>query len=119
MSFWETTDIYILEDGDGDPEFMHVRHEVRFADEPWFTDSVYGQPASLFVVLGPQHQGRYVALTSRWTESIEEQLLEFGIASVAVNLVENATSTFGQDQTRDLRGVGMTVLRRPDDSRFR
>jgi hypothetical protein len=112
-------EIYVLEDGDGDPNFMHMRHEVRMARETWFPGHILGEPAILFIIVGTAHKGQYVALRSRWTQSIEDQMLTNGFASVSVDVIGNPTPTFGTNYpTEDRIGGGMTVLRRSGDRRF-
>ncbi|KAF0180740.1 MAG: hypothetical protein FD160_1702 [Caulobacteraceae bacterium] len=118
MELWDPAKTYLLEDGDGFPWFMHLKHKLRVTEEPWFSGYARGQPAKLFVVLGPEHAGRYVALESRLTATLEVQMSFCGVASVVVNLVENPTTTYGQNPMQDVIAVGMTVLRHVDDPRF-
>jgi len=109
---------FILETGDGFPEFMHIKHEIRPVTEPWFSGAARGQRAALFVILSPEHIGRYVALASKTRATIEEQMNFRDVASVVVNLVENPTDTYDPNSMDDVTAVGMTVLRRLEDPRF-
>jgi len=118
LDFWNLEEILVLENGDGNPDFMHVKHQVRFVEEHWFNGQARGQAAHLFVVISDEPTRKYVALSSRRAISIEDQMLESGMASVVVNIVLNPTNTYGQDIIADARAVGMTVLRRIDDPRF-
>jgi hypothetical protein len=117
MEFDDRSETYILEPGDGFPEFMRVRHELRVAHAPWFNGIARGHSAILFVVLGPEHEGRYVALQPRTMASINEQMSRSGMASVVVNLINNSSQSYGQ-AAQDVTAVGMSVLRRPGDARF-
>lgn len=102
---------YILEDGDGDPAFMHIKHELMRAEKNWFHDIIQDQPAELFIIVSSNHYGSYIALSSRINMSIEEQIERNGFASVVVNLIQNPTETFGANPESDSVPIGMTILR--------
>ncbi|MNQ89982.1 hypothetical protein D3C85_1053070 [compost metagenome] len=118
MQVSDSNEVYVLEDGDGDPEFMHETHEVVERHEDWFDGFARGQIGKLFQILGPKHQGQYVVLTPRRMLSIEQQMADSGYASVVVNLVLNSTATYGDDPLGDVAAIGMTTLRRRVDPRF-
>lgn len=118
MGFWNIGDVYLLEDGDGDPTFMHVQHVIEVVEEDWFNGTARGEPAQLFQISGPYHVGRFVALVPRTAMALDEQMITRGFASVIVNLVENATDTYGVSPMDDCFAIGMTVLQRLDDRKI-
>ncbi len=101
---------YLLEDGDGTPEYLHLKHQLRRAQTPWFKGRIGPEDALLFVVDGGPHDGQYVALWPRG-QSIETDVATQGYARVGVEFIGNATETFGADLARDIVGVGMSILR--------
>jgi hypothetical protein len=111
-----TNDLWVLEDGDGDPAFIHMKHKVRVAQAEWFPGQIMEHAATLVEVVGGPYQGRYVTLISRVLQPIDEQMAEQGFANVVARPIRNSTSSF--DERTDLEIGGMTVLRRIDDVRF-
>ena len=111
---------FILENGDGDPEWLHQRHRVEYVDRDWFSGEVEGRPGGvlLFRVTGWPHRGEFVALSSRWRSSIEEQMQENGAASVVVHRFLCESSVLERGEPCETRAIGMTVLRHADDRRF-
>jgi hypothetical protein len=110
----------VLEDGDGDPSWLHERHLVQHISPSWFSGAIgdwYGS-ALLFRVLGPNHAGELVALTPRTQATIGDQLRTDGAASVIVHRFSCDAATLERNGSCESTAVGMTVLRKQDDTRF-
>lgn len=102
-------ELYEISAGDGDQTYFGIR--IRMTTETWFHGEIpeWGD-ATLFIIETGVHIGEYVALTSRWTISIQEQLETNGVASVIVHKIRNPTATFGSSK-QDYFAVGMATLR--------
>lgn len=110
----------VLEDGDGDPSWLHERHLVQHISPSWFSGRMgdwYGS-ALLFRVVGPNHEGELVALTPRTQATITDQLRADGVASVIVHRFVCDAATLERNGNCESTAIGMTVLRRRDDPRF-
>jgi hypothetical protein len=110
----------VLEDGDGDPSWLHQRHLVEHTSPSWFSGRMgewYGS-ALLFRVLGPNHAGELVALTPRTQATIADQLRADGTASVIVHRFGCDAATLEQNGSCESTAIGMTLLRRQGDTRF-
>lgn len=89
----------VLEDGDGDPSWLHQRHLVEHISPTWFSGRMgewYGS-ALLFRALGPNHAGEIVALTPRTQATIADQLEADGMASVIVHRFSCDAETLEQN----------------------
>ncbi len=116
----ELSEPLVLEDGDGDPSWLHQRHLVQHVNPSWFSGRMgdwYGS-ALLFRVLGPNHAGELVALTPRTMATIEDQLRADGTASVIVHRFGCDAATLERDGPCESTAIGMTILRRRGDARF-
>lgn len=60
--------------GDGDPSYLSEGFEAEVVTEPWFRGLVNDEPAILVQMLTGPHRGDYVALTSRYNTSLQDQL---------------------------------------------
>lgn len=110
----------VLEDGDGDASWLHERHLVQHISPSWFSGRIvdwYGS-ALLFQVVSDNHAGDLVALTPRTRISIADQLKANGVASVIVHRFDCDAPTLEQRGSCGSAAIGMTVLRRQDDTRF-
>jgi hypothetical protein len=110
----------VLEDGDGDPSWLHQRHLVEHISPTWFSGTMgewYGS-ALLFRVLGPNHAGEIIALTPRTQATIADQLEADGTASVIVHRFSCDAASLEQNGSCESTAIGMTLLRRQGDSRF-
>jgi hypothetical protein len=116
----DLSETLVLEDGDGDPSWLHQRHFVQHISPAWFSGRMgdwYGS-ALLFRVLGPDHEGEIVALTPRTQATIADQLRTDGVASVIVHRFACDAATLEQIGSCESTAIGMTVLRKQDDARF-
>jgi hypothetical protein len=107
---------YILEDGDGDPDWLHERHVVEHLTLDGF-EGLAGEwhgDALLFRVIGPNHKGEIIALTPRTVGEISEQLSKNEIASVIVHRFQCGEEALRDGETCNSSAIGMTVLRKPD-----
>jgi hypothetical protein len=107
---------YILEDGDGDPDWLHERHIVEPLSLDGFRGLVgewYGD-ALLFRVIGPNHKGEIIALTPRTLGEISEQLNKNEIASVIVHRFQCGEEALRDGEACNSSAIGMTVLRKSD-----
>jgi len=78
----------------------------------WYGDAL------LFRVLGPNHANEVVALTPRAQASILDQLRADGAASVIVHRFDCDAATLERNASCESTAIGMTVLRKQDDTRF-
>lgn len=116
----EISEPLILEDGDGDPSWLHERHLVEPVTRDWFSGKIgewYGT-ALLFRVLGPNHEGELIALTPRTIGTIEGSLQSGGCASVIVHRFACDEEAMRSGASCKSSAIGMTVLRRADDPRW-
>lgn len=116
-NMWNNNEnVYILESGDGSSDFFKSAHEVALVDEKWCAEGKGSCPMLLMKINDRLDSVDYthVALSSRVTETISDQMCSNGIASVVVSLVN-----FGSDGGVVVQfQAGMTVIRRVNDSRF-
>lgn len=106
-----------LDGGDGYCAFFRDSLLLSRVDETWFSGKVgkWGD-AILFKVIGGQHNGRYIAFTSRVTISIEQQFRRGDWASVVVHDIKNPTMSFaGRDSDSD--PCGMAAIQLISDNR--
>lgn len=102
---------YKIDGGDGDQRYFSSSLILEPAEEAWFDGEIRRGDAKLFRVKQGQHEGTYIALTSRVLESTERQLERRNIASVIVHVIKNPSATFdGSD--RDAEPIGMSVIER-------
>ena len=107
---------YVLEDGDGDPDWLHERHIVEHISRDGFRGLVgewYGE-ALLFRVIGPNHKGEIIALTPRTVGEISEQLSKNEIASVIVHRFQCGEKALRDGEACNSSAIGMSVLRKSD-----
>jgi len=109
---------FILEDGDGEPEFMKTSHVLRPYNEGWLVDAAAQDAMPVFEIIGGAFAGRQVGLTARRQQSIAAELEAFGLASVVVHLLEHSSEGCFPASDSPRRSIGMTILRRHDDPRF-
>jgi len=102
---------YKIDGGDGDQFYFSTLLILELTAEAWFDGKVRRGDAELFRVKEGQHEGTYIALTSRVLESIESQLDRQNIASVIVQVIKNPTTTF-EGSDRDATPVGMSFVER-------
>ncbi len=110
----------VLEEGDGDPSWLHERHLVQRVNPSWFSGRMgdwYGS-ALLFRVVSANHAGELVALTPRTRAPIADQLRYDGVSSVIVHRFHCDAATLERDGSCESTAIGMTVLRRKGDTRF-
>lgn len=103
--------IYKIEGGDGDQNYFSSALILEPAEEAWFGGEVRRGDAMLFLVKKGEHEGTYIALTSRGLDSTESQLERRNIASVIVHIIKNPSTTFDGSE-RDADPIGMSVLER-------
>tara|TARA_R110000787_G_scaffold98478_1_gene202465 strand:- start:85 stop:450 length:366 start_codon:yes stop_codon:yes gene_type:complete len=110
----------VLENGDGDPNWLHERHFVQNINPSWFSGKIgdWYETALLFRVVGPNHEGELIALTPRTQGTIEEQLLTSDVASVIVHRFKCDETVLQTGVPCESSAIGMTVLRSPNDTRF-
>lgn len=116
----DVSETLVLEDGDGDPSWLHECHLVQHISPSWFSGKMgdwYGS-ALLFRVMGPNLVGELVALTPRTRATIADQLRSDGVASVIVHRFDCDAATLERSGSCESTAIGMTVLRRQDDARF-
>lgn len=116
-NMWDNKEkVYILESGDGSSDFFKSSHELTFVDEKWCFEGDVSCPM-LLMKINDRLDGvdyTHVALSSRVTETISEQMCSGGIASVVVHFVN-----FGGNGGVVVQfQAGMTVLRSVNDTRF-
>jgi len=113
-------DPLVLENGDGDPTWLHEHHLIQNIGASWFNGKVGDWPgtAMLFRVVGANHQGDVIALTPRTLDSIEDQFLRSEIASVVVHRFNCDEITLQAKGPCESIAIGMTVIRSPSDNRF-
>jgi len=107
--FSESSQLYQINGGDGDPSFFGEHRILKSVSANWFDQSIWGQQAYLFEITNGNMDGAFVALTSRWKMSIIEQIEKNGIASVVVHVVQrDDPSPSVNDYV--INSVGMSVL---------
>lgn len=103
---------FILEDGDGDPDWLHERHIVEHVSSDGFSGlsgDWYGN-ALLFRVVGPNHEGEIIALSPRTVGEIPEQLKTNGFASVIVHRFACEETVLRSGEASSSSAIGMTIL---------
>ena len=100
----------ILIGGDGEQAWFGAPIELEKVDRGWFNSHTErGQGTLVQVVSGP-HAGKYIALTSKVTASIEDQLASLGQASVVVNVIRRAANFRPGIYGLDAVGMGFVEL---------
>ena len=103
-------ELYRIDSGDGDQTFLGSGVVLRRASADWFTGSVGDWGAAiLFVVVDGKYAGDYVALTPKSRAPINEELAQYGHASVVVHRILNPTSSF-TGQRSDFDPIGMAMI---------
>ena len=102
-------DRFRIDTGDGDQQFFSEPKDLRLTDAAWFSRQLPRGEALLFIVENGPYSGKYVAVTSRVVEGLEDQIASRGVASVVVHLVSNPTSSF-DGSTKDAFPIGMAAI---------
>jgi len=99
-----------IDEGDGDQRYLAAPINVFLTEASWFTAEIpdFG-PALLFVVVGGQHDGKYLAATSRGG-ILSEKLSEYGYSSAVIWHVTNPTLSYDPTSDKDLENIGMSVI---------
>jgi hypothetical protein len=108
-------ELYRVDSGDGDPRFFGAPLILKRTNASWFPDRIpeWGK-AMLFMIMDGPLAGEYIALTSRTTDTLEEQFVHGG-ASAVVHQIKNPTISFGKNES-DFHPVGMAYVEVVDAS---
>ncbi|MEO0695432.1 MAG: hypothetical protein AAFY84_04980, partial [Pseudomonadota bacterium] len=115
IEFLEMGELFVLLDGDGDPEFWHEKKTIKLIDS--FERPVnFGQDRRpiyrqyfVFEITSGQQKGQFILLSSRIKASIDVQLAKQRIASVVVELYPNYDGHLSLD-TENMISSAMTVM---------
>ena len=79
---------YIIDGGDGGGGFFSEKRHLKPVSQDWFPGEINGRKADLYEVIGDHSKYTYVALTSRVTATMEEQMQFNQGASVVVHEIK-------------------------------
>jgi hypothetical protein len=100
---------FLFEGGDGDQSYFGEPFVAERVDEDWFPDTIEYGPAYLLKVTSGRHYGEYIAITSRQTASLEEQIARDIYISVIVHVIHNPGPGF-VPIPENLDAIGMAVI---------
>lgn len=99
-----------MDGGDGDQAYFGQPMSLKVVREPWFPERLpRGQAYLLLAETGP-FAGQYFAITSRQTNSIEEQLARSSFVSVVVHHITRPGPAFQVTNLDDAEAIGMAVI---------
>lgn len=98
-----------IDGGDGDQSYFDRSFLVRSCEEPWFPGVLPRGPAMLTKILNGVHVGEYLALTSRVTDSLEDQIAAGPWLSVVVHKLLKTGDEFRSD-LETTQAIGMAVI---------
>lgn len=105
--------VFRIDGGDGDQGYLGHLMMARRVSESWFPHEIWSQPAYLLRVEGGRHDGLYVAITSRWTISLEAQLENQDWISVVVHVIDVSGPDFRTTE-KPSRAIGMAAIQALD-----
>jgi hypothetical protein len=102
---------FVIPGGDGDQKFFLEPRFLRLTEASWFPGQVRRGEALLFVIDEGDHAGQFVALTTKTMARLQDQISEYGWASVVVHLIRNPTASFDGNE-KDAAPIGMAFVER-------
>jgi hypothetical protein len=100
--------LFRIDGGDGEQAFFGILMFARLAEEPWFRGSIDdGREAWLLKIESEPRIGEFVAITSRWTSPLAEQLATSGWLAVVVHRIVNPGAEY--ESTLQF-GIGMAAI---------
>jgi len=111
-----TNTLYIIPaPGDGDQKFLGKNQLVLPTTATWFNGKIDDEEAFLFTVVGGEYDGKIIALTSRVTTRLTDNLADYGMCSVVVYFILSPNEKFNGKHS-DTLPIGMSILVRYEDS---
>lgn len=101
--------IFRIDGGDGDQSIFSEAFLAETCRENWFPGTIIRGRAWLLKVVSGKNAGRYIAITSKTTTSIEDQLEKSNWISVVVHLIERTGDKFTLDND-NVRAFGMAAI---------
>jgi len=96
----------MIDGGDGDQAYFSAPLYLESIECDWFDPDTPRGRAILFRIDGGEHDGRYVALTSKVQVDLNDQFLERNWASVVVNIIKRVGDEY-VPSLDNLDAVGM------------
>lgn len=96
--------------GDRDQTFFSHRMIARRVDEPWFSGFLNRGPAYLLKIEDGPFKGQYLAITSRWVASLEEQISSNAWVSAVVHRILEPGSGYAETE-QNTPAIGMAALK--------
>ena len=101
---------FIIDGGDGWPEFFYSKQVFEVVETEWFDNTVNGWPAILSRGIGGDFDGKYFAFTARNMVDFPSFLIDKGWASILVHPVRFPASPETPNEYALNWGKGMGVI---------